>query len=503
MATDGDQELDQQPQLEPQPRPQGGPSGGGGFSVSGRMLGIVGGGAAVLAVVIIVVVLLTTGVFGGGGGVSGGSDVLAYVPADYAGIMIIDSKSISDGDVPEDYLEWLEEDAFDDVGDDERGETYKALGIDEDRVELVAVALGAASSRNYDDTLDISRGNFEYDVIREELEDGLDCEDDDYRGFELWDCPGKTPPAVALFEEEGYVVVAVERRDDLEDMLTLKSRTPEELANFEDSDPKRLLDRAGNGWLRFAFVSDECAIIVNRCEGIAFAIGEGDDSESMPVSYAVMFGSERAAMAAEDDVGVDDVVRALFAESFDLDLDIGEVKAEGDFVIGSGFAEFVDSDDASSRSSDGNGRSVSETEPEAVVTEVSLSAEPVGRTLGDPVEAGGRLTTEDGLEIVVIDVDRYSSPWEGRESYDVFLQISNTSSRSSIKLLDTDFTLIGDNRIGYESNRCLSDHQFTSSADIFPGGKVEGKLCFTVHLFERNFILAYEGGGEAYYFRLK
>ena len=125
-------------------------------------------------------------------------------------------------------------------------------------------------------------------------------------------------------------------------MLTLKSRTPDKLADAEDSELKGILDQAGDGWLRFAFLTEEC--LIERCEGMAFAIQKSDDSDSIPASYAVKFSSERAATAAEGDIAIDDLIEELF-EGFALDLDIGEVKVVGEFVVGDGIAEFVDPDD--------------------------------------------------------------------------------------------------------------------------------------------------------------
>ena len=346
MAANGEQERNHQPA----PQPQGGPAGGGGFTLSGKTLGIAGGGAAALVVVIVVVVLLVTGVFGGGGGggASGGSDVLAYVPGDAGMVGIGDNNAFLNGDVPEDYVEWMEEDSEDSGDYGISSETYKTLDIKDDDVALFAMV----ADQNLNDTLEIVQGDFEYDVIREELEDGLDCEEDDYRGFELWECPGQKPPAVALFEKGGYVVMAIERQDDLEDMLTLKSRTPEKLADAEESELKNILNQVGDGWLRFAFLTDEC--VIERCEGMAFAIQKSDDSDSIPASYAVKFSSERAATAAEGDIAIDDLVEGLF-EGFALDLDIGEVKAAGEFVVGDGIAEFVEPDDASSSNVNGGG----------------------------------------------------------------------------------------------------------------------------------------------------
>ncbi len=225
MAANGDQERNEQPQ------PQSGPSGGG-FTLSAKTLGIAGGGAAALVVVIVVIVLLVAGVFRGGGGASGGGDVLAYIPADAVGVTIGDNETFLNGDIPEEYRDFLIETNREDP------EAYEALDIDDDDVKIVAFVHNA----NLDDTLEIVKGDFNFDIIREDLEDGLDCEDDDYRGYELWECPGGEFPAVALFEKDGYLVLALQRQDDLEDLLTLKSRTPEKLADAKDSDLKRILE---------------------------------------------------------------------------------------------------------------------------------------------------------------------------------------------------------------------------------------------------------------------
>ncbi len=371
MAANGDQERNEQPQ----PQPQSGPAGGGGFALSGKTLGIAGGGAAALVVVIVVVALLATGVFGGGGGrgASGGGDVLAYVPADAGVVAIVDNKAVLNGDVPEDLIESWEDDESG-GGFDDFPESYDALDIDDDDIATFAFV----ADEDGNDSLVIVRGDFEFDVIREDLEDGADCEDDDYRGVELWECPDGG--AVALFEKDGYMVFAAEQRqDDLEQLLTYKSRTPEKLAADEDSAPKRILDQAGNGWLRVAIITDDC--VINRCEGIAIAVQESDDSESIPASYAVMFSSERAAIAAEGDIEIDDLLEEWFA-GFDLDLDIGEVKAHGEFVVGDGVAEFVEPDEARSPNLNGGSRG-SETERVPAAT----AAPPAAPRLAQPQPA--------------------------------------------------------------------------------------------------------------------
>ena len=336
MATNGSPE-------QPGNTPQGDQPAGGSFTISGKMLMIAGGGGAVVLVVIIVVVLFVTGVFsGGGGGASGGGDWLAYVPGDAAAVGVVDNWAFFGGDVPEDFVDYWE-----DADDGASEEIYDFVDIDEDDLFIHANAL----DHNFDETLEILRGDFDFDVIREELEDGRDCEDDDYRGFEMWECTGEQYPAVALFEKDKYVVLAAQRQSDLEDLLTHKSREPAKLASADNSDAKRLLGQT-EGWMEFAFLGDSCPI--NRCQGFAIALGKSGDSADMPASYALLFNSERAATAAEGDIAIDDLLEEWFS-LIDLDLGIGEVKAEGEFIVGSGRAEFVDP--ANARSSTRNGGS--------------------------------------------------------------------------------------------------------------------------------------------------
>ena len=324
-----------------QPQPQGGPAGGG-FSISGKTLAVAGGGAAALVAVIVVVVLAVTGAFGGGG-VSGGGNVLGYVPGDAGLVTIGDVRTQTSRDGLEDYVAFIQ-----DGGDDPRD--TRDIGMDDDHIELFAVVYETFGG---DDTLWIAKGDFEFDDIREELDDGLDCDDDDYRGFEMWECAGRGfPAAVAIFERDGYVVIASQRQADLERLLTHMRREPEQLANAEDSDIRRVLGAVGDGWLRIAAV-DDCP--VDRCQGSGLAL-QGSDSDSIDVSFALMFGSERAAEAMEGEIGIDDYVTTLLSV-LALDLDIGNVKADGEFVVGDGVAEFVDPDQprSSNRGSGGGG----------------------------------------------------------------------------------------------------------------------------------------------------
>ena len=163
-----------------QPQPQGGPAGGG-FSISGKTLAVAGGGAAALVAVIVVVVLAVTGAFGGGG-VSGGGNRAGLCPRatpDW-------SPSATSGPKPA-ATAWRTTSHSSRTGGDDPRDT-RDIGMDDDHIELFAVVYETFGG---DDTLWIAKGDFEFDDIREELDDGLDCDDDDYRGFEMWECAGR------------------------------------------------------------------------------------------------------------------------------------------------------------------------------------------------------------------------------------------------------------------------------------------------------------------------
>ena len=243
-----------------------------------------------------------------------------------------------------------------------------------------------------DDTLWIAKGDFEFDDIREELDDGLDCADDDYRGFEMWECPGRGfPAAVAIFEKDGYVVIASRNQSDLERLLTYLGREPEQLANAPDSDIRRILGAVGDGWLRVAAVED-CP--VERCQGSGFAL-QGEDSDSIDVSFALMFGSERAAEAMEGEIGIDDYITTLLSV-LALDLDIGNVKADGEFVVGDGVAEFVDPDElrSSNRSSGGGSARPAATVALAMATPTAAPARAVAQAAAVATPTAERATQE-------------------------------------------------------------------------------------------------------------
>ena len=400
MATDGTPR-------QPADDPQGEPSAPNPFNLSGKMLMIAVGGGAGLLAVIVVVVLFLTGAFGGGG--SGGGSLLGYIPGDAGFVTIKDTRALMNRAGLEDYAEFLQ-----DGGDDPRD--TKDIGMDDDNIELFAVVY---ESLGGDDRLWIAQGDFEFDAIREELDDGLRCEEDDYRGFEMWECSGRGfPAAVAIFEKDGYVVIASQRPSDLERLLTYMSREPENLADAEDSDIRRILNAVGDGWLRFAAVGD-CP--VERCQGSGFAL-RGDDSDAIDVSFALMFGSERSAESMEDDINIDDYVRTLFSV-LALDLEIGNVQADGEFVVGDGNAEFADPDEPRSSNRDGgsgSAPSAAAAVPAGYIAPVGSTATPVPERASSEAVGRGEWV-EDCSAITLAETNQYLARHEQISSDDAYV----------------------------------------------------------------------------------
>ena len=360
MATNG---TNGAPEPQPNPPRNQQASGGGLFNIPTKWLIIGGGGAgaALAAIVAVVVILFLTGVFSGGGGrggsAAGPGDVLGFVPADAGLVAIIRVQELTGDDIPEEFGE-QDEDDFDELPLDDFGIAY----------DDITVWAGVADD-SLNDTLTIFKGDFDFAVIREEAEDGLDCEEDTFRGFELWQCPGRDVlPAVALFEDDGYVVFADYQQSELERVLTYRSRTPEELADAEGAKLSLALEKAGSGFDSAAAAEGNC--LLERCEGVGISLRKRDE-DSVNVVFAFQFGSERFASAAAGGTEVDDFA-VLFAARLSLDLDIEDVSPDGEFVIVTGTGEYTDAE-SSSRTSRGSSGSSTREEARAAPTLAPLA----------------------------------------------------------------------------------------------------------------------------------
>ena len=361
MATNG---TNGAPEPQPNPPRNQQAAGGGGriFNIPTKVFIPACVGVAVLVLAAVLVgVLFLTGVFNGGGGgrsAAGPGDVLGFVPADAGFVGIVRVQELTGDDIPEEFKE-QDEDEFDEYPFDDFGIEY----------DDITVSAGVADE-SLEDTLTILKGDFDFAVIREEAEDGLDCEEDTFRGFELWQCPGRDVlPAVALFEDDGYVVFANYRQSDLEQVLTYRSRTPEELADAEGAKLGLALEKAGSGFGSAAAAEVICPL--ERCEGFGVSLRKRDE-DSMNVVFAFQFSSERFANAAAAGTEVDDFVVGLAAEALSLDLEIEDVSPDGEFVIITGTGEYADAESSSrtSRSSSGSStREEARASPTAAATE--------------------------------------------------------------------------------------------------------------------------------------
>ena len=218
----------------------------------------------------------------------------------------------------------------------------ESLGVSEE--DLEELPLGAFNADGVEDIeqvgawmpssnyLWVISGSFEFEDIRDDLDDE-GFEETSYRGYEVWE----GPIFYALLEEAGYVIYS-ESEDDLEDSLGVLYRGEGAIADAEDNDLKRVLDKLGKATFITAF--GECEN-VRRCQsyGIAYHTEYDIEAAGTKVDFLALFSSERAAEDAADDY--DEVADAVeqggsFGSRF---LDIGDIKTDGEFVVGQGILE--------------------------------------------------------------------------------------------------------------------------------------------------------------------
>ncbi len=183
-----------------------------------------GGGVLLIAVVVVVVVVL---IMRGGGSLPGGP--LGLVPAAAFWVQVVDVERLLAGDAPDD-----EADDFEDEWEDRLYD----LGVSLDDLDTLVQAQGD------DGTVLVFDGDLDFEQIRNELDDaGYD--DDDYRGYVVWDDGDLWVEAAALLDGRGEVVIG--STDAVEGMLKALSRSSGSLLQDDDNDLRRALERAGQG----------------------------------------------------------------------------------------------------------------------------------------------------------------------------------------------------------------------------------------------------------------
>ncbi len=133
---------------------------------------------------------------------------------------------------------------------------------------------------------------------------------------------------------------------------------------------------------------------------------------------------------------------------------------------------------------------------------------PPGGTLDDAYAQGEVMTGSDGTQIRVVSTiadawslvyaeNRYNDPpGEGNRFFMIRLEITNPSDAlQSVESSAYDFELIGNNRVVYTSfsEDCglIPDEL---NREIFPGGRVEGSVCFEIPEDERGLLLIHQPG---------
>lgn len=143
--------------------------------------------------------------------------------------------------------------------------------------------------------------------------------------------------------------------------------------------------------------------------------------------------------------------------------------------------------------------------PEPTPTPTPL---PPGSAVDNPAAAGSVLNGVDGTEVVVTGI--VNDAWEliqaenllndppssGNRFFMITVGVAYPTDSASVEISDTDFGLIGDNRVVYDpfASSCGSFPVLPNKieGELYPGGKIEGNICFAVPADEENFILIYQ-----------
>ncbi len=129
---------------------------------------------------------------------------------------------------------------------------------------------------------------------------------------------------------------------------------------------------------------------------------------------------------------------------------------------------------------------------------------PPGFTLDNAVAAGSSLLGADGAEILITGVaedawyliqaeNQYNDPPQaGNRFYMLAVAVANNSGSDSIEFNYVPFSLIGSNRKVYDfQSRCGSIPN-PLEGELYPGGKIQGNICFEVAADDSEFILIHQ-----------
>lgn len=238
----------------------------------------------------------------GGNGGSGGNgspdvpdDPIGLIPVDADMVIVFDVSEIQGSSVPRDVERDFEDWAEDLLDGD----------IDLDDIDTLVVV---------GDSLLIARGDFDFDQVRDNLED-IGYEDDEYRGFETWG------ERAALIEQGNYVILGF-ASGAVQDFLRSLDRGRGLLAFEQDNNLSLLVEDISSGpWI--VFRADNCPDVPSAgCDGsgVSYTFPE-DDSSTMRVRSLFIFedeeASEDALVELEDSLLEDGDLEVLDARTAD------------------------------------------------------------------------------------------------------------------------------------------------------------------------------------------
>ena len=130
-----------------------------------------------------------------------------------------------------------------------------------------------------------------------------------------------------------------------------------------------------------------------------------------------------------------------------------------------------------------------------------------GFTLDNPLSAGEVLHGSDGTEVRVLGViedarrqvaeeNQFNDPpKEGKHFYMISVEVSYPSGSGSITVSDSDFSLIGANRVVYDPfDYDCGVIPNGLDGEVYGGGRIQGNICFEIPEGEGGFILIHEPG---------
>lgn len=236
---------------------------------------------------------------------------LGLVSDDATNVRVTNVERILRGDAPDDLADDVE-DGWED--------NLEEIGVSIDDLTSIVTAYGQ------DGRLIVLDGDIDFEQVRDDLDDN-DYDDDEYKGYEMWE-EGRVGfvDSAALLEERGQIVIG--RVEAVRSVLKALNRGTGSLLEDDENDVLKALKMAGDGWSVTAGETT-CGHFseIRGCRAVGRAMSRGDEPYSVEITLAYLFRNERTAESQMDDME-DEIDDDLPRE-----MDIEEVRVDGEFVI--------------------------------------------------------------------------------------------------------------------------------------------------------------------------